>query len=189
MTPTAYRRGGAGLDIRYDILDTPAGMLLVGATGKGVCAIQFGGSAKKLEESVRAEFPAADLHRDPAFLSPWAGQLRAHLGGRLQKLDVPLDIQATAFQRRVWEYLQSIPYGSTQSYGEIARRIRQPRAARAVARACASNPVAVVIPCHRVVRGDGGAGGYRWGVDRKRKLLRMERAAGEQRSLRSSVCP
>ena len=189
MTPTAYRRGGAGLDIRYDILDTPAGMLLVGATGKGVCVIQFGASAKKLEESVRAEFPAADLHRDPAFLSPWAGQLRAHLGGRLQKLDVPLDIQATAFQRRVWEYLQSIPYGSTQSYGEIARRIRQPRAARAVARACASNPVAVVIPCHRVVRGDGGAGGYRWGVDRKRKLLRMERAAGEQRSLRSSVCP
>src|ERR1035441_4736981 len=176
MTPTAYRRGGAGLNIRYDILDTPAGLLLVGATSKGVGAIQFGGSAKKLEESVREEFPAADLQRDPAFLSPWAGQLRAHLDGRLQKLevppdtqktglqrdpaflspwagqlrahldgrlqklDVPLDIQATAFQRRVWEYLQTIPYGSTQSYGEIAKRIRQPRAARAVARACASNP-------------------------------------------------
>ena len=174
MTPTAYRRGGAGLEIRYDILDTPAGMLLVAATGKGVCAIQFGDSAKKLEESVRAEFPAADLRRDAAFLSAWAGQLRAHLGGRLQKLDVPLDIQATAFQRRVWEYLQSIPYGSTESYGEIARRIRKPRAARAVARACAANPVAVVIPCHRVVRSDGAMGGYRWGEGHKRKLLRIE---------------
>src|ERR1017187_8509586 len=175
MTPTAYRRGGAGLNIRYDILDTPAGTLLVGATSKGVCAIQFGGSAKKLEESVREEFPAADLHRDPWFLSPGAGQPRAHLDVRLQTLDVPLDIQATAFQRRVWEYLQTIPYGSTQSYGEIAKRIRQPRAARAVARACASNPVAVVIPCHRVVRGDGETGGYRWGAERKRKLLRMEK--------------
>jgi AraC family transcriptional regulator of adaptative response/methylated-DNA-[protein]-cysteine methyltransferase len=175
MTPSVYRRGGAGLNIRYDILDTPAGMLLVGATGKGVCAIQFGASAKKLEESVRAEFPAAGLQRDPAFLGPWASQLRAHLGGRLQKLVVPLDIQATAFQRRVWEYLQSIPYGSTQSYGEIAKAIRQPRAARAVARACASNPVAVVIPCHRVVRGDGDTSGYRWGEEHKRKLLRIER--------------
>ncbi len=176
MTPTAYRRGGAGLTIRYEILDTPAGMLLVGATDKGVCAIQFGESAKSLEGSLRVEFPAADLRRDPAFLSAWAGQLRAHLGGRLQKLDVPLDIQATAFQRRVWEYLQSIPYGSTQSYGEIAKRIRRPRAARAVARACASNPVAVVIPCHRVVRGDGELGGYRWGEERKRRLLEIEGA-------------
>ena len=175
MTPATYRRGGAGLHVRYDILETPVGMLLVGATTKGVCAIQFGGSAKTLEEDVRKEFPAAEIRRDPAFLSRWAGQLRAHLGGRLQKLDVPLDIQATAFQRRVWEYLQSIPYGATQSYGEIANAIRQPRAARAVARACASNPVAVVIPCHRVVRGDGATGGYRWGEERKRKLLRMER--------------
>lgn len=177
MTPTAYRRGGAGLTIRYDIVDTPAGLLLVGATGKGVCAIQFGGSAAKLEEAVRGEFPAADLQRDPAFLQPWAVQLREHLGGRLQKLDIPVDIQATAFQRRVWEYLQSIPYGSTQSYGEIAKALRQPNAARAVARACAANPVAVVIPCHRVVRGDGETGGYRWGAQRKRKLLRIERGA------------
>ncbi|MGA2737355.1 MAG: bifunctional DNA-binding transcriptional regulator/O6-methylguanine-DNA methyltransferase Ada [Bryobacteraceae bacterium] len=176
MTPATYRRGGAGLDIRYDILDTPAGMLLVGATGKGVCAIRLGGSAKKLEEALGAEFPAAALQRDATFLSPWAEQLRAHLSGRLRKLDVPLDIQATAFQRRVWEYLQEIPYGSTQSYGEIAKAIRHPRAARAVARACASNPVALVVPCHRVVRGDGDIGGYRWGADRKRKLLRIERA-------------
>ena len=174
MTPATYRRGGAGLDIRYDIIDTQAGMLLVGATGKGVCAIRFGPSAKQLEEALRAEFPAATLQRDAEFLSSWAGQLRAHLSGRLPQLDVPLDIQATAFQRSVWEYLQTIPYGSTQSYGEIAKAIRQPRAARAVARACASNPVAVVIPCHRVVRGDGDTGGYRWGADRKRKLLQME---------------
>jgi AraC family transcriptional regulator of adaptative response/methylated-DNA-[protein]-cysteine methyltransferase len=177
MTPTAYRSGAAGLVIRYDILDTTAGKLLVGATAKGVCTIQFGASAKKLEASLRAEFPAADLQRDSAFLSPWAEQLRAHLAGRLQNLDVPLDIQATAFQRRVWEYLQSIPYGSTQSYGEIAKAIRQPRAARAVARACASNPVAVLIPCHRVVRGDGKPGGYRWGDGCKRKILQLERAA------------
>jgi AraC family transcriptional regulator of adaptative response/methylated-DNA-[protein]-cysteine methyltransferase len=185
MTPGAYQRGGTGLGIRYDILDTPAGMLLVGATGKGVCAIQFGESAKQLAESVRAEFPAADLHRDAAFLSPWAGQLRAHLGGRLQKLDVPLDIQATAFQRRVWEYLQSIPYGTTQSYGEIAKAIHQPKAARAVARACASNPVALAIPCHRVVRGDGTPGGYRWGAERKRKLLRMESVSNASSQLKS----
>ena len=178
MTPTAYRRGGAGLHIRYDIVDTPAGLLLVGATCKGVCAIQFGSSVRNLETSLREEFPAATLQQDAAFLRPWAGQLRAHLGGRLQKLDVPLDIQATAFQRRVWEYLQSIPYGSTQSYGEIARRIRRPRAARAVARACASNPVAVVIPCHRVVRAGGEIGGYRWGQATKRKLLQMERGDG-----------
>ena len=175
MTPTAYRSGGAGVTIRYDILDTPAGMLLVGATGKGVCAIQFGGPANQLAASLRAEFPAADLHRDAAFLSPWAAQLRAHLAGRLQKLDIPLDIQATAFQRRVWEYLQTIPYGATLSYSEIAQAIRQPRAARAVARACASNPVAVVIPCHRVVRAGGEPGGYRWGPKRKNKLLRIER--------------
>ncbi|MGO4879623.1 MAG: bifunctional DNA-binding transcriptional regulator/O6-methylguanine-DNA methyltransferase Ada [Bryobacteraceae bacterium] len=177
MTPNAYRRGGAGLRIRYDVLQTPAGLLLVGATDKGVCAIRFGGSAKELEESMLAEFPAAELARDAKFLAPWADQLRAHLAGRLQKLDVPLDIRATAFQRRVWEYLQSIPYGSTQSYGEIAKAIRRPKAARAVARACASNPVAVIIPCHRVVRGDGQPGGYRWGAERKQKLLGMERAA------------
>jgi AraC family transcriptional regulator of adaptative response/methylated-DNA-[protein]-cysteine methyltransferase len=174
MTPTAYRRGGAGLAIRYDVLETPVGKLLVGATDKGICAIQLGDSERKLEESVRAEFPAANLERDPAFLAPWAGRLREHLDGRLQKLDVPLDIQATAFQRRVWEYLQTIPYGSTRSYGEIAKALKQPRAARAVARACASNPVAVVIPCHRVVRGDGLSGGYRWGAARKRKLLALE---------------
>jgi AraC family transcriptional regulator of adaptative response/methylated-DNA-[protein]-cysteine methyltransferase len=175
MTPSAYRRGGAGMTIRYDVLETAIGWLLVGATEKGVCAIQFADSAKQLEERVRGEFPAADLQRDAAFLAAWAGRLREHLGGRLQKLDVPLDIQATAFQRRVWEYLQTIPYGSTQSYGEIAKAIRRPRAARAVARACASNPVAVAIPCHRVVRGDGDRGGYRWGEGRKRKLLEMER--------------
>lgn len=175
MTPTAYQRGGEGAEIRYDVVETPVGLLLVGATRKGVCAIQFGDSEEALAESLRAEFPAAELRRDSGFLSPWAGALRDHLSGRLQKLEVPLDIQATAFQRRVWEYLQTIPYGSTRSYGEIAKDLRQPQAARAVARACASNPVAVAIPCHRVVRGDGDTGGYRWGAARKRKLLEMER--------------
>jgi AraC family transcriptional regulator of adaptative response/methylated-DNA-[protein]-cysteine methyltransferase len=177
MTPTAYRRGGAGVAIRYDVLETPLGLLLIGATAKGICAIQMGDSRSALEESLHAEFPAADCQRDPVFLKRWEESLREHLDGRLHKLDLPLDIQATAFQRRVWEYLQTIPYGRTQSYGEIARALKQPRAARAVARACASNPVAVVIPCHRVVRGDGDTGGYRWGAERKRKLLEMERRA------------
>lgn len=177
MTPTVYRKGGAGLTIRYDVVDTPAGRLLVAATDKGVCAIQLADSREELEESLRGEFPAATLERDQAFLKPWANQLRAHLDGRLRTLDVPLDIRATAFERRVWEYLQTIPYGSTQSYGEIAKAIRRPRAARAVARACAANPVAVAIPCHRVVRGDGASGGYRWGAARKQKLLDIEKAA------------
>jgi AraC family transcriptional regulator of adaptative response/methylated-DNA-[protein]-cysteine methyltransferase len=179
MTPRAYQRGGAGLTIRFDTVATSIGRVLVGATEKGICAIRIGDSAKKLQEELREEFPAARLERDAAFLAPWATQLREHLEGRLRKLDVPLDIQATAFQRRVWEYLQTIPYGSTQSYGAIAKAIRQPRAARAVARACASNPVAVVIPCHRVVRADGVEGGYRWGEGRKRKLLEMERGGTE----------
>jgi len=177
MTPTAYQRGGAGTTIRYEVLDTSIGKLLVAATDKGVCTIRLGGSARKLEEELRQEFRAADIQRDAKFLGPWAGQLRDHLEGHLHKLDVPLDIQATAFQRRVWEYLRTIPYGTTQSYGEVAKAIRQPKAARAVARACASNPVAVAIPCHRVVRGDGKGGGYRWGEARKRKLLALERAA------------
>jgi len=174
MTPTAYQRGGAGLTIRYDVLDTPIGLLLVGATAKGICAIRIGDSPGKLEQSLRDEFPAASLARDAAFLKPWADRLRQHLDGRLHKLDLPLDIRATAFQRRVWEYLQTIPYGGTQSYSAIARAIRHPRAARAVARACAANPVAVVIPCHRVVRADGQPGGYRWGEECKEKLLELE---------------
>jgi AraC family transcriptional regulator of adaptative response/methylated-DNA-[protein]-cysteine methyltransferase len=175
MTPTAYQRGGAGATIRYDVVDTPVGLLLVGATAKGVCAIRLGDAERELEAGVRQEFPAADVQRDREFLRPWADAIREHLDGRLRKLDVPLDIQATAFQRRVWECLQTIPYGSTRSYGEIAQLAGQPRAARAVARACAANPVAVVIPCHRVVRGDGETGGYRWGAGRKRKLLDLER--------------
>jgi AraC family transcriptional regulator of adaptative response/methylated-DNA-[protein]-cysteine methyltransferase len=134
----------------------------------------LGDSEKELESSIRAEFPKADVQRDREFLAQWAGALAEHLAGSLPQLDVPLDIQATAFQRRVWEYLQTIPYGATESYGDIAKALRRPQAARAVARACASNPVAVVIPCHRVVRGDGETGGYRWGADRKRELLLLE---------------
>jgi AraC family transcriptional regulator of adaptative response/methylated-DNA-[protein]-cysteine methyltransferase len=174
MTPTVYRKGGEGLTIHYDVLDSAVGKLLVGATDKGVCAIQLGDSRKHLEQSLRAEFPRAVLERDTNFLDPWAAALRAHLDGRLRLLEVPLDIRATAFQRRVWEYLKSIPYGSTQSYGEVAQALRRPHGARAVARACAANPVSVVIPCHRVVRADGQPGGYRWGAQRKRKLLEIE---------------
>ena len=183
MTPRTYKRGGAGETIRYDVVSTPVGRLLVGATQKGICAVQFGDSEAELTKSLRSEFPAADLQSDRAFLAPWTSALCEHLSGRLQKLDLPLDIQATAFQRRVWEYLQSIPYGGTRSYGEIAKALRQPRASRAVARACATNPVAVVIPCHRVVRADGDTGGYRWGEGRKRKLLAIERGGPSPGSL------
>lgn len=177
MTPSAYRKGGPGVILAYDVIRTPVGLLLVGATAKGVCSIKLGDSEEELEQALRKEFPAAEVRRGPRFLEPWADSLRRHLNGRLRKLDLPLDIRATAFQRRVWEYLQSIPYGSTQSYGEIAAALENPRGARAVARACASNPVAILIPCHRVVRGDGDMGGYRWGTERKRRLLALEGSA------------
>src|SRR5262249_43044181 len=128
-----------------------------------------------LETALKKEYPAAEIARDDERLADWAGELLKHLQGQQPHLDLPLDVQATAFQWRVWQELQAIPYGSTRSYGAIAAALGQPTAARAVARACATNPVAVVIPCHRVVREDGGLGGYRWGVERKQKLLEQEK--------------
>ena len=145
------------------------------ATDKGVCAVRIGDRAATLEGDLCREFAAADVRRDDNELAALLDPILKHLDGKQSNINLPLDIRATAFQRLVWEALRAIPYGSTRSYSEIARQIGQPTAARAVARACATNPVALVIPCHRVVREDQSLGGYRWGIDRKKKLLAKER--------------
>lgn len=174
MTPDAYRRRGAGTRIAYDIADGPLGRLLVAATERGVCAISLGSDDDALVASLTAEFPAARIERDEAAARPWVEALLGHPDGGAAPFGGAIDAGGTAFQRRVWDALRTIPYGETRTYGEVARQIGQPTAARAVARACAENRVAVVVPCHRVVRGDRGLGGYRWGIERKRALLARE---------------
>jgi AraC family transcriptional regulator of adaptative response/methylated-DNA-[protein]-cysteine methyltransferase len=154
--------------------------MLVAATDKGICSIKFGSSDDELTEGLKREFPFATRKRDDDSMQQWAAALLGQLAGQKVNHALPLDIQATAFQRRVWTYLQSLPLGATRSYSEVARAIGEPQAARAVARACATNPVAVAVPCHRVVREDGGLGGYRWGLERKRTLLEMEREQAER---------
>jgi AraC family transcriptional regulator, regulatory protein of adaptative response / methylated-DNA-[protein]-cysteine methyltransferase len=178
MTPAVYRRGGAGSRIRYTTTPTKLGRLLVGETERGVCAVSLGDSDAGQVAALRTEYPAAELTRDDRALAPAVERILAYLNGKHPRIDLPLDIRATAFQGRVWDALRAIPYGATQSYGDVARAIGRPSAARAVARACASNPVSLVIPCHRVVRRDGDVGGYRWGAQRKQALLAAERAAG-----------
>lgn len=174
MTPAAYRTGGAGARIQYTIADSPLGRLLVAATPRGICSVKLGNGDRTLEAELRREYAAAEIARDDARLAPAVRALLAHLSGRQPHLDLPVDVRATAFQWRVWQELKAIPYGATRSYRDIARRIGNEKAVRAVARACATNPVAVVIPCHRVVQQNGGAGGYRWGVPRKEALLAQE---------------
>ena len=175
MTPASYRKGAEGVRIRFAIVDSPVGAMLIAATAQGVCSIQFGESAAELEAKLRAEFFAAELQPAGRDFRVWINQVLDHLRGAVPHVDLPFDIRATAFQRRVWEHLRTIPRGATQTYAEVARAIGQPRAARAVARACASNAVALAIPCHRVVRGDGDPGGYKWGAERKQALLRLEK--------------
>jgi len=178
MTPDKYRRGAIAATIRYTIADSPLGRMLIAATEKGICAIQFARTDSELIEGLKREFPFAVRRPDDGELQAWVSTLLHHLRGKDLNASLPLDIQATAFQRKVWAYLQSIPFGETKSYGEVAKAIGKPRAFRAVARACATNPVAVAIPCHRVVRENGSMGGYRWGMERKKALLQMERGAG-----------
>jgi len=175
MTPGTYRRGGQGMSIGYTIVDSRLGRLLVGATEHGVSAIYLGDDDRELETALRAEYPAAEIVRGESGLDRWVAEIVAHLAGEQPHLDLPIDVQTTAFKRRVWEALREIPYGSTRGYAEVARHIGQPTAVRAVASACATNPVALVVPCHRVVRSDGSAGGYRWGIERKQALLAQER--------------
>ncbi len=174
MTPATYRRGGRGMALRFTLADCPLGRLLLAATERGVSAVYLGDRDAELEKALRKEYPAASVERDDKVLRGWLVELLRHLNGKAPHLALPLDVQATAFQWRVWQELQKIPAGSTRTYRQVAEALGQPTAARAVARACATNPVSVVIPCHRVIRGDGDLGGYRWGLARKRALLDME---------------
>jgi AraC family transcriptional regulator of adaptative response/methylated-DNA-[protein]-cysteine methyltransferase len=150
-----------------------------------VCATSLGNSDAELVGALLEEYPAAEFYRDDVNLSMWVQNLLDHLNGKQIHLDLPLDFQATAFQWRVWEELQAIPYGSTRSYSEIAKAIGHPKAVRAVARACATNPVSLVIPCHRVIRGDGSLGGYRWGLERKQVLIQEEQTIAQKSNNRS----
>jgi AraC family transcriptional regulator of adaptative response/methylated-DNA-[protein]-cysteine methyltransferase len=174
MTPIHYRDGGDSITITYSIIPCELGYLLVAMTPRGVCKISLGDSEGMLYTDLQAEFPRAIITRDNDKLAPAMTQLLAYLDGEGHRLDLPLDIHATSFQRRVWEVLRGIPYGETRSYDEIAQSLGQPTASRAVARACATNPVALAIPCHRVVRKNGDLAGYRWGIQRKRAILQAE---------------
>jgi AraC family transcriptional regulator of adaptative response/methylated-DNA-[protein]-cysteine methyltransferase len=181
MTPNQYRQGGRNLTITHATIQSPVGLLMMAATDRGVCFVRFGESETALLDELKREYPQSKIEKmrrphHPEF-EKWAAALSAHLEGSQPHVDLPLDIRATVFQMRVWHYLQSIKYGEVQSYAEVAAGIGQPSAHRAVANACAANPVAVVIPCHRVIRGTGELGGYRWGMARKRVLIDRERAA------------
>ncbi|MFZ0036711.1 MAG: bifunctional DNA-binding transcriptional regulator/O6-methylguanine-DNA methyltransferase Ada [Candidatus Acidiferrales bacterium] len=174
MTPATYRRGGEGMQIRFTIADSPLGHVLVAATKRGISAVYLSESDAKLEAELRREYPRAEIERDRHGFENWVRQIIEHLRGREPRLDLPTDVQATAFQRRVWEELRRIPYGATRTYTQVAHAIGRPTAVRAVARACATNPVSIVVPCHRVVREDGNLAGYRWGISRKEALIAHE---------------
>jgi AraC family transcriptional regulator of adaptative response/methylated-DNA-[protein]-cysteine methyltransferase len=177
MTPASYAKGGKGARIAYAIVASPLGRLLVAATAKGVCFISLNDTDAALSEALHAEFPQADeIVRDERAIAPAVEAVLHHLAGEGPHAALPLDIRATAFQRRVWQELLAIPPGETRTYSEIAQAIGVPKGQRAVGRACATNPVSILIPCHRALRGDGSLAGYRWGVERKRALLTREAA-------------
>jgi AraC family transcriptional regulator, regulatory protein of adaptative response / methylated-DNA-[protein]-cysteine methyltransferase len=172
MTPASYQRGGKGATIHYSIAPCELGLLLTASTERGLCAVRFGDNEQKLVAELTKEFPKAELINDKK--SKWTIVVNNAIHGEKRKEELPLDIQASAFEWKVWNYLRSLSAGVTNTYGEVAKAIGQPTASRAVARACAANPVAVVIPCHRVVPAAGGVGGYRWGSKRKEQILRLE---------------
>ena len=174
MTPGQYAKGGEGLAIRYGTSACELGGVLVGATEVGVCAVYVGDERESLVRELETEFPRSTIEADDAGLSPWVALLARHLAGQAAAIELPLDVRATAFQRQVWQALREIPLGETRTYSQIAESLGAPKAARAVGNACARNPVSIVVPCHRAVREDGGLGGYRWGLDRKRALLQRE---------------
>ena len=177
MLPGAYRRGGEGMQIRWTIIETELGLALVAATERGLCSIALGTDAVALEAELRGEFPNADRSHvqegSDDFLAPRVRQVALLLNGQSGKLDI--ELIGTAFQQRVWQALMKIPRGQTRSYAQLAQSLGQPNAARAVARACAQNRLAVIVPCHRIIRGDGSLGGYRWGLPLKDNLLQRER--------------
>ncbi len=174
MSPSEYRSGAAGQSIRYATADSPIGAVLVGATDRGVCTVTLGAQAADLVRSLRREFPGATFVEDAHTLRPWLRQIVNAIQGRTAAADVPLDVRATAFQWQVWTALRTIPPGETRTYAEVAASLGRRGSARAVARACAANPVAIAVPCHRVVPAAGGVGGYRWGARRKADLLARE---------------
>jgi AraC family transcriptional regulator of adaptative response/methylated-DNA-[protein]-cysteine methyltransferase len=180
MTPRQFQKKGEGMTIRHAIARTSLGFVLVAATDRGLCSIELGDDETALGERLNARFSGAELTGDDEELAGWVRQVVALVDRPGRDVDLPLDIRGTAFQRRVWEALRQIPCGSTATYTEVAEVIGQPSAARAVAGACASNELAVVVPCHRVVRGDGTLGGYRWGIERKRALIDGEKAASQK---------
>ena len=176
MTPGIYRKGGMGMNIYHTVVACPMGRLLVAATDQGVCSVKLGNSDPALEADLRAEYPTANHEQDGGHLAVWAAEILSYLDGEKTGLDLPLDIQATAFQQQVWQMLRTIPYGETRTYQQVAQALGKDSSSRAVGTACGANPVALVIPCHRVLRKDGGLGGYRWGLERKESLLDMEQA-------------
>ena len=176
MTPGIYRRGGMGMNIYHTVVACPMGRLLVAATDQGVCTVKLGNSESALEEGLLAEYPSANHQQDGGHLAIWAAEILSYLDGEKTGLELPLDIQATAFQQQVWQMLRTIPYGETRTYQQVAQALGKDSSSRAVGTACGANPVALVIPCHRVLRKDGGLGGYRWGLERKKSLLDMEQA-------------
>lgn len=177
MTPATYRKGGLGMKLGYTIAKSSLGKVLVAATERGVSAVYLGEDESKLVAELREEYPRAEIVAASNGFERWVKEVLLRVEGRPPHLELPLDLQATAFQRRVWKELQRIPRGRTRTYSQVARSLGQPRAVRAVARACATNPVSVVVPCHRVIRQDGALAGYRWGLSRKEQLLASERAA------------
>ena len=175
MTPAVYKKGGRGERISYTIVDSPLGKLMVAATAKGICSVSFGETSESLKDELGKEFFAAEIRNDDALLKEAVTAILRSLEGEKAILTLPLYLRASAFQMRVWSELRKIPYGETRSYAEIAESIGNPKAVRAVARACATNPVALVNPCHRVIGSDGKLSGYRWGIERKKQLLDNER--------------
>ncbi len=174
MTPTAYKEAGQGQEIHYAVGQCPLGWLLLAATSKGICAVRLGDSQARLVQELYQEFSQAHILESGSFVAEWIQLLIDYLAERLPWPELPVDVQATAFQRRVWNELRTIPAGETKTYSDIAAALGQPQATRAVARACAANPVALVVPCHRIVPKAGGSGGYRWGPERKQWLLALE---------------
>jgi len=177
MTPATYRRGGMGMKLGYTIAKSPLGKVLVAATERGVSAVYLGDDETKLITELGEEYPRAEIAAAANSFERWVKEVLQRIEGRPPHIELPLDLQATAFQRRVWKELQRIPRGRTRTYSQVARSLGEAKAVRAVARACASNPVSIVVPCHRVIREDGALAGYRWGLSRKQRLLASERAA------------
>ncbi|HEY2459252.1 MAG TPA: bifunctional DNA-binding transcriptional regulator/O6-methylguanine-DNA methyltransferase Ada [Candidatus Acidoferrum sp.] len=175
MTPSTYQKGGKNMKIGYAIAESPLGKILVAATDRGISAVYLGDSEAKLTAELKSEYPRAEISSAADSFAHWVKEIVHRVKGKAPRVELPLDLQATVFQRRVWQELQRIPRGATRTYSQVARALGNPKAIRAVARACATNPVSIVVPCHRVVREDGALAGYRWGLSRKEQLLQHER--------------